>query len=226
MRTPAPATQPRPATGLPASQPRTAAAARSPWSSASAAASSKMPSEPWPMTSYARAGFGREEDASRPTRRFRGSGSETPTPPESPTSLFPSPRLRLCFRNLVGERAQLLLVEHRRIHHAHQNLVHRTVAEPVDDALHGLGGDAPARLGRLIHKGAAVHDVGRVALLFQPPQDRPHGGLLERARQLLAHDLGRDPTIGPHQLHDLPFEVTEIRQAFVDFWCHANFAFL
>src|ERR1700676_3866428 len=154
--------------------------------------------------SYARAGFAPGEDSSQPTRRFREPMSEAPTPPVWPASFSPS--LRLCFRNLVGQRAQLPLVEHGSIHHADKNLVDGTVAEPVDDALDGLRRNPPAWLGRMVHKGSPIHRVGRVALLFQPSQHGPNRRFLEPARKLFAGGLGGYRSVGPDQLHHLAFE--------------------
>src|SRR5882757_2748053 len=102
--------------------------------------------------SCGRADFARGKDTSQPTPRFRGSRSAAPTPPESPVSFSPSLRFRL--RYLVGQQAQLLLVEHRRIHHADQNFLDRTVAEPVDDALDGFRRHPPTWLGRLVDIGS------------------------------------------------------------------------
>src|SRR5262245_40254207 len=93
-------------------------------------------------TSCARADPGRGRAAIRPTRRFRGARSETPTPPEPPTLLFTPLCLRLGFGDLVGQRTQLFLIEHGGIHHPDQNFIHRTVAEPVDDALDCFRGHA------------------------------------------------------------------------------------
>ena len=118
-------------------------------------------------------------------------------------------------RNLVGQHAQLPLVEHRGIHHADQDLFDGAVAEPVDDALDGLGRDPPARLGRLVDIGSAVHGVGGVALVFEPSQHGPDGRFLERTGKPFAHGLGRHRTVGPNQLHDLALEVTQFGQAVV-----------
>src|SRR5271169_6531645 len=118
--------------------------------------------------SYARADSARGEDSSQPRRCFRVPRSAAPTPPESPTSFSPSPRLYLRLRNLVGKTAQLPLVEHGCIHHANQNLFDGTVAEPVDDALDCFCRNAATRLGRVVHIGSSIDRVRRVALLFQP----------------------------------------------------------
>src|SRR5215213_7133726 len=192
-----------------------------------------MPAAPWPRRSCAYADFAPETDSSRPTRRLRATGSAAPTPPESP-ALSP-PTLRLCFglgfgfdfsldfsfdfslglRNLIGQRAQLTLVEHRRVHHADQHLFDGAVAEPVDDALDGFRRNPRAGLGGLIDIGAPIHGMGGVALVFQPSQHGADRGFFQRAGKPLADGLGRDRTVGPDQLHDLAFEVAQVGQAVI-----------
>src|SRR5258707_5543051 len=163
--------------------------------------------------SYVRVDFVHEEDSSQPTRRFRATRSAAPTLPESSASFFPSLRLRL--RNAVGKHAQLPLVEHGCIHHADQDLLDGTVAEPSDDALDRFRRNPSAWLGSMVDIGSPVHRVCRVALVFQPPQHGPNSRFLERTRQPFAHGLGRYRTVGPDQLHYLPFEVTQFGQALI-----------
>ena len=124
---------------------------------------------------------------------------------------------RLLFRlgNLIGQHAQLTLVEHRRIHHADQDLFDGAVAEPVDDALDGFRRNPSARLGGLVDIGAPIHRVRGVALVFQSSQHGADGRFLERTGKPLAHGLGRDRTVGPNQLHDLAFEVAQFGQAVI-----------
>src|SRR5450755_2557727 len=122
--------------------------------------------------SSVRADCGHEEAAIQSTPRRRATRSAAPTPPEAP-ALLPSLDLflyslflRLLFGlflvlflgagDLVGQHAQLPLVEHRTLHHADQNLFDRAVAEPVDDALHGFRRHSPARFGRLVDIGSAI----------------------------------------------------------------------
>src|SRR5262249_38091642 len=173
----APAAPFRPATGSRAAAPAAPSASRSPWSSASKAASPATPRAPRSTTSCAAADCPREEDSSQSTRGLPGAGSAAPTPQESRESFFPP--LHLGPRDLIGERTQLLLVEHGAVHHADQDLFDRSVAEPVDDALDGLGRHPSALFGGLIDIGAAIHRVRRVTLLFQPAQHRPHRRFLE-----------------------------------------------
>ena len=127
-------------------------------SNASAAASPARPPAPRSTTSCARADCAREADASQPTRRFPATRERSAASARTSASFFPSLRL-WPWRNLVGQRAQLPLVEHRVVDHADQDLLHRAVAEPVDDALDGFGRDPPARLGRVIDIGAALDRV-------------------------------------------------------------------
>src|SRR5882757_8069219 len=172
--------------------------------------------------SYARADFAREEDSSQPTPRFRATGNAAPTPPESPASFFPS--LRFGLRNLVGQHAQLPLVEHGRVHHADQNLLDGTVAEPVDDALDGFRRNPSAWLSRMVDIGSPIHRVRGVALVFQPSQHGPNRRFLERPRKPFTHGLGRYRRVGPNQLHYLSFEVAQFGQAIVHFCYLAIFA--
>jgi hypothetical protein len=104
----------------------------------------------------------------------------------------------------------MLLVEHRVLDHADQNFFNRAVAEPVDDALDGLGGDPPSRLRRLIDVSAPVHDVADVALFLQPAQHGSNRRFLEPPLQRRAHGLGRDRATGPDQLHHPALEFAEI----------------
>ena len=136
------------------------------------------------------------------------------------------PLLRLCFRNLVGKRSQLPLVEHGRIHHANQNLFDRAVAEPIDDTLDGFCRNPSAWFSRLVDIGSPVHRVCRVALVFQSSQHGPNRRFLERTRKPLTHGLGRYRTVGPNQLHYLSFEVTQFGQAIVHVCYLAIFAFV
>src|SRR5882762_6556450 len=174
-----------------------------------------MQPAPLPRISYACADFGYEEDSSQPTRRFRATGSAAPTLPESPALFFPS--LRFCLRNSVGKHAQLPLVEHGCIHHADQDLLDGTVAEPIDDALDRFRRNPSAWLGRMVDIGSPVHRVCRVALVFQPAQHGPNGRFLQRTRKPFTHGLGRYRTVGPNQLHYLSFEVTQSGQVIVHY---------
>src|SRR5205085_3055897 len=183
------------------------------------------PPAPWSTRSCAGADCVPETDSSQSTRRRREAGSAAPTPPESPASLPPCLRFlpELTFLrglppglgNLSGQQAQLTLVEHRRIDHAAQDLFDRTVAEPVDDALDGFRRNPSAGLRGLVDIGSSIYGVGGVTLVFQSPQHGADGRFLERTRKLFADGLGRDRTIGPHQLHDLALEVAQFRQAVV-----------
>src|SRR2546429_274052 len=180
-----------------------------------------MPAAPWPRRSCAGADFAPERDSSRSTRRLRATGSAAPTPPESPALSPPSLHLgfglglgldlglslSLCLRNLVGQRAQLTLVEHLGVHHADQDLFDGAVAEPVDDALNGFRRNPRAWLGGLIDIGPSIHGVRGVALVFQSSQHGADGRFFQWAGKPFADGLGRDRTIGPNQLHDLAFEV-------------------
>src|SRR5262249_45065596 len=114
-------------------------------------ASTGMRQAPSPTTSYARADFLRETASAQSKRRYPARRTGAPPLPVRPASFSPS--LRLGFRHLIGKQAQLLLVEHRIVHHADQDLFDRTVAEPVDDALDGLRRDPTARLGGMIDVG-------------------------------------------------------------------------
>src|SRR5271155_4869756 len=215
MNSTARAEQSRKAKASLASEPPRAQAKWSPSSSASAAASTTKRSAPLPKTSFARADFARAEDSSRSTRRFLVRKSAAPIPPEPPTLFSSSPRLQPRFRNLVGKHAQLPLVEHRGVDHAAQNLFDRAVAEPVDDTLDCFCRNAATRLGCTVHIGSSIHRVRRVALLFQPSQHRPNRRFLEAAGKPFTHLLSRYRSIGPDQLHYLPFEVAQFGQAFV-----------
>src|SRR6202158_1054170 len=167
--------------------------------------------------SCARTDFVREEDSSQSTRHFQESGSAEPSPPESRVSFSPSLRLGLCLRDLVDQHPQLPLVEHRRIHHANQNLFDRTVTEPVDAALNGFCRYPSTWLRRMVDISASVHGVCCVTLVFQPSEHGPNGRFLERARKPFPHGLGRYRTVGPNQLHYLSFEVAQFGQATVHF---------
>ena len=81
--------------------------------------------------------------------------------------------------------------------------------------LHRLGRNLSALLGGLVDISSSVDRMGRVALLFQTAQHRPHRRFLERSRQLFPHRLRRDRTMGPNQLHHLALEVSEFGQAVV-----------
>src|SRR5215470_16577908 len=103
------------------------------------------------MPSSAPAGFARAGPSTPATQCRRARASAAPIRAAVPTSLLSS----LCPRDLVRERAQLPLIEHRAVYHADQHLFDRAVAEPVNDALHGLGRHPSARLRGMIDVGAA-----------------------------------------------------------------------
>jgi hypothetical protein len=97
-------------------------------------------------------------------------------------------------------------IKHFGVHHANQDLVRRSAAEPVDDAADRLGGDARPRLGGSEDVGTAVDRMGDEALFFQPPQD----GLAFCARPVRADDVDR-------QMRDLPWaEIGATAKRFVD----------
>src|SRR4029077_3775618 len=104
------------------------------------------------MRSYERAGFARAGAPGRAIRQRRVPATATPIPAAGPT--LPLPSLRL--RDLVGQRAQLPLVEHGTVDHADQNLLDRSVAKQIDDPLDSLGCNLPAGMRRLVDVGPPV----------------------------------------------------------------------
>src|SRR5262245_66192042 len=104
------------------------------------------------MPSSAPAGFARAGPSTPATQCRRARASAAPIRAAVPTSLLSS----FCSRDLVRKHAQLPLVEHRAVDHADQDFLDRAVAEPIDDALHGLGRYPPARLRAVIGVGAVV----------------------------------------------------------------------
>src|SRR5262245_30559987 len=181
--------------------------------SASAPASTTRRSAPPSMQSSAPAGFVRAGYSTPATQCRRARASAAPFRAAVPTSLLSS----FCPRDLVRKHAQLPLVEHRAVDHADQDLLDRAVAEPIDDALHGLGRHPPARLRGVIDIGAAVDGVADVALLFQPPQHGANRRFLEAAVEPFTHGFRRDRAIGPNQLHHLALEVAQIREGFIHY---------
>src|SRR5580704_2070935 len=107
-----------------------------------------MPAAPWSMRSSARSEFAPERDGAPATPRPPAQRRATPIPPGSTASFFRSSGFAL--RHLVGQHAHLLLIEHGSVDHADQHLLDGAVAEPVDDALHGLRRDAGTRFGRVV----------------------------------------------------------------------------
>src|SRR5262245_13454046 len=181
--------------------------------SASAPASTTRRAAPPSMPSSAAAGFARAESSTPATQCRRARASAAPIRAAVPTSLLSS----FCPRDLVRKHAQLSLIEHRAIHHADQDLLDRAVAEPVDDALDGLGCHPPARLRGMIDVGAAVDGMADVALLFQPPQHGANRRFLRSAVEPFAHGFRGDRAIGPNQLHHLALEVAQIREGFIHY---------
>src|SRR3989442_15907804 len=76
---------------------------------------------------------------------------------------------------------QLLTIEHSIVHHAKQKLFGRSAAEAVNDALHGADSHVLARVRGFINERTAFNLVCQIALFFQAPQNRPHGGVFHRA---------------------------------------------
>src|SRR5258708_4724942 len=161
------------------------------------------------MPSCGYAGCARAGPSSRAMRHRRAPATEAPIPAAGPP--LPLPSLRLC--DLVGQHAQLPLVDHGAVHHADQNLLHRSVAEPIDNPLDGLGRNPPARVSRPVDVGPTLDRMDDVTLLLQPPQHGTNRRFLEAPRQFLAYSLCREATIGPDQLHHLALEVAQVRHA-------------
>src|SRR6266481_9822494 len=161
------------------------------------------------MRSYGCAGSARAGALSRAIRHRRAPASEAPIPTAGPASTLPSSRLR----DLVGQHAQLLLVEHGAVHHADQNLLDRSVAEPIDDPLDGLGRNPPAGMRRLVNEGPPLDCMNDVTFLLQSPQHGANRRFLQSPRQFLAYGLSREPAISPDDLHHLAFEVAQMRYA-------------
>src|SRR5262249_27292011 len=161
------------------------------------------------MRSYGRAGCARAGAPSRAIRHRRAPATEAPIPTAGPALALASFRLR----DLVGQHAQLPLVEHGAVHHADQNLLDRSVAEPIDDPLDSVRRNPPTGVRRLVDEGPPLDCVTDVTFLLQSSQYCANRRFLQSPRQLVAYGLCREPTIGPDQLHHLAFEVAQMRHA-------------
>src|SRR5580704_9683605 len=165
-----------------------------PWAAPSA--SPLPPPAPVPRPPFAPAHCApstRPAPAKPPAQEIR---NEEQLPPEVRSSslrllfvLTRSHRLSRLLLRLGNSRRQSLqfgAIQHLRIHHAHQQRLHRSFAEPVHNALHCPPRHLLPRLSRPIHKGAVIDRVRQVALFLQPPQHRSHRRVFQRAVQLLA----------------------------------------
>src|SRR5260370_22029912 len=159
------------------------------------------------MPSYGYAGCARAGPSSRAMRHRRAPATEAPIPAAGPP--LPLPSLRLC--DLVGQHAQLPLVDHGAVHHADQNLLHRSVAEPIDNPLDGLGRNPPARVSRPVDVGPALDRMDDLTLLLHPAPPAANRRFPSAPRHFLAYGLCRDATIGPYQLHHLALEAAHVR---------------
>src|SRR5271157_196783 len=111
-------------------------------------------------------------------------------------------------RDPLRQPLQFLLVHHVVVHHAHQELLHRAAAEPLDDLPHRLGRHVLRPIQSGVNVGPAVHAVRHVAFLFQAGENRAGRRLLHRMplRQLFADLLGRGRPAPPYRLHDEVFQ--------------------
>src|SRR5215471_14972098 len=118
------------------------------------------------MRSSERAGGARAGTPGRAIRRRRAPATAAPIRGAGPT--LPPPSLRL--RDLVGQGAQLPLVEHGAVDHADQDLFNRSVAKQIDDPLDSLSRNLPAGMRRLVDVGPPVDSMIDVTLLLQSPK--------------------------------------------------------
>src|SRR5215471_17274603 len=133
------------------------------------------------MRSYERAGSARAGVPGRAIRQRRAPTTAAPIPGAGPA--LPPPSLRL--RDLVGQGAQLPLVEHGTVHHADENLLDRSVAKQIDDPLDSLGSNLPAGVRCLVHVGPTIDDMIDITLLLQSPKHRANRRFLQGPRQFL-----------------------------------------
>src|SRR5215467_7090262 len=162
------------------------------------------------MRSYERAGSARAGAPGRAIRQRRAPATAAPIPGAGPTL----PLASLCLRYLVGQGAELPLVEHGAVHHADENLLDRSVAKQINDPLDSLGSNLPAGMRRLVHVGSAIDDMIDVTLLLQSPKHGANRRFLQGPRQFLTHNFCRELPVGPDQLHYLAFEVAQVWHAF------------
>jgi hypothetical protein len=118
--------------------------------------------------------------------------------------------------DLSRQPLELVAVDYVAVHQADDKFFGRAAAEAVDDALHGADGDVLPVFGRAVDECAAVDFVAEEGFLFEAPQDRSDGRILQGAcvGQRLAAGLGGARAVRPDVVHDHLFDFAEAFGAF------------
>src|SRR6266550_890149 len=120
--------------------------------------------------------------------------------------------LRLGFRRA---RSEVLGIEgDRYIEPRRDGLLRGTVEEGVQQLSQRRLPRSLARNGRHEHVAGAVLLMTEMAFFLEHAQERAHGGITRRIRELIEH-LGGGGTAGPvDHVHDLPFPTAQLRVRF------------
>ena len=109
----------------------------------------------------------------------------------------------------LSQPIELFCAEHARIDHARNQLLDRTVAQPVNDLPYGARGKALRGLCRVINEAASIDGVAQVAFLFEAAEQGANGRFLELALagDCLMYGFDRRRSGAPDGAHDFVFEV-------------------
>src|SRR5580698_1508672 len=119
---------------------------------------------------------------------------------------------RVSTSDFAGEALQLLAVEDGVVDHAEDQLLGRSTAEAVDDALDGANGDVLARVGGLIDERATFGLVREVAFFFEAAKDGANGRVLHGTgggESFAARFRGRG-AVGPKIVHDGLLDISQV----------------